>query len=80
MEREEEEEENYGQKDDDNSKEEEEAEEEMMKNTENNRKATSETLATIANDCNNFLAFLQAVAVKSAWVIAAPLSLRAEKH
>ena len=42
--------------------------------------AAAETLATIEDDCDNVLAFLQAVAVKYPRVIAAPLSLRAEKR
>ena len=41
--------------------------------------ATAETLAPFTVDCNDVLAFLQAVAVKSPRVIAAPLSLRAYK-
>ena len=63
-----------------NSKEEEEAEEDTKKKTEKKRKATVETLATIADNCNNILAFLQSVAVKSPRVIATPLSLRTNKQ
>ena len=37
-------------------------------------------LATIAENCDNVLAFLQAVAVKSPQVTADPLSLRVDKH
>ena len=42
--------------------------------------ATVKTLITVTDDCNNVLAFIQAVAVKSPRVIAAPLSLRADKR
>ena len=42
--------------------------------------ATSEALATIADNCDNVLAFLQVVAVKSPRVVAAPLSLRADNR
>ena len=42
--------------------------------------AAVETLATITDDCDNILAFLQAVAVKSPRVLAAPLSIRADKR
>ena len=42
--------------------------------------AAARTLATIADDCDNVLAFLQAIAVKSPRVIVAPLSLLADKH
>ena len=41
--------------------------------------AAAETLASVAADCNDVLAFLQAIVVKSPRVIAAPLSLRADK-
>ena len=41
--------------------------------------AAAETLAPFAVDCDDILAFLQAVAVKSPRVIATPLSLRADK-
>ena len=41
--------------------------------------AAAETLAYITEDCDDVLAFLQAVAVKSPRVIAAPLSLRVDK-
>ena len=44
------------------------------------RQAASNTLTTIADDCGNVLVFLQDVAVKSPRVIAAPLSLRADKR
>ena len=40
--------------------------------------AAAKTLATIAYDCDNVLAFLQAVSVKSPRVLAAPLSLCAD--
>ena len=43
-------------------------------------KGTTKTLATIADDCDNVLAFLQDVAVKSLRVTVAPLSLHADKH
>ena len=42
--------------------------------------AAANTLATIADYCDDVLAFLQAVAVKSTRVLAAPLSLCADKH
>ena len=42
--------------------------------------AASETLATIADACDNVLAFLQTIAVKSPQVISSPLSLRADKR
>ena len=44
------------------------------------RQATAETLATITEDCDEVLAFLQAVSVKYPRVIADPLSLRADKR
>ena len=37
-------------------------------------------LATVTSDCDNILAFLQAVAVNSPWIIVAPLSLCTDKH
>ena len=80
MNREEEKDDSNGEEDNNNSKEEEEAEEDTKKKTEKKRKATVETLATIADNFNNILAFLQAVAVKSPWVIATPLSLRTNKQ
>ena len=42
--------------------------------------AAAETLATIAYNCDKVLAFLQVVAVKYHQVIAAPLSLCADKR
>ena len=42
--------------------------------------AAAEMLASFAVDCNDVLVFLQAVAVKSPRVLAAPLSLCAEKR
>ena len=42
--------------------------------------AAAETLASIADDCDNVFAFLQAVAVKSPRVLAATLSLCADKR
>ena len=42
--------------------------------------ATAETLASIADDCDDVLAFLQAVTVKYPRVLAAPLSLCADKR
>ena len=42
--------------------------------------AAAKTLASIADDCDDVLAFLQAVAVKSPRVLAAPLSLRVDKR
>ena len=42
--------------------------------------AAAKTLASIAVDCNDVLAFLQVVAVKPYRVLAAPLSLRADKR
>ena len=44
------------------------------------KQATSETLATIADDCDDVLDFLQAFAVKSPQVAVAPLSLCTEKR
>ena len=41
--------------------------------------AAAKTLAYFAVNCDDLLAFLQAVTVKSPQVIAAPLSLRADK-
>ena len=43
-------------------------------------KATSEMLATITDNCDEVLDFFQAVTVKLPRVIAAPLSLCAEKR
>ena len=57
-----------------------EAEEEKEKKTWKKNKATNETLSTIVEDCDDFLAFLQAVAVKFPRVIKSPLSLCADKH
>ena len=54
-------------------------EEEKKKDTGKNNKSTAETFATISEDYNNVLDFLQAISVKSLRVIAAPLSLCAEK-
>ena len=56
-----------------------EAEDEKTTKKGNAKHATAKTLATIVDGCNNVLAFLQAVAVKSPQVIADPLSLRADK-
>ena len=42
------------------------------------KQATAKTLATIAGNCDNVLAFLQSITFKSLRVIAAPLSLRAD--
>ena len=42
--------------------------------------AAAKTLASIADDCDNVLAFLQAVAVESPRVLAAPLSLCMDKR
>ena len=42
--------------------------------------ASAETLATIADYFDDVLAFLQAVAIKSPRVLAAPLSLCADKR
>ena len=41
--------------------------------------AAAETLASIADDCDDVLAFLQAVAFKYPRVLAAPLSFRTDK-
>ena len=51
-----------------------------MEKTGKKKKATAETLATIVHDCDDVLAFLQAVAVKSPQVVSAALSLCADKH
>ena len=42
--------------------------------------AVAEMLASTADDCDDVLAFLQTVGVKYPQVLAAPLSLRAEKR
>ena len=52
----------------------------MKKNMVKNNKTSNKTLATITDDCNDVLAFLQSAAVKSPQVIAAPLYLRADKR
>ena len=57
-----------------------ETEDEMTSNTGKVMLATANTLVPFTDDCNDVLAFLQAVAVKSPRVIAAPLSLRADKR
>ena len=44
------------------------------------KQAAAKTLTTIVDNCDNVLAFLQAVAVKYPRVIAVPLSLRADKR
>ena len=41
--------------------------------------ATTKMLATIADNCDDVLAFLQAVAIKSPQVITAPLFLHMDK-
>ena len=43
------------------------------------KQATTETLSTIADGCDDFLDFLQAVAIKSSRFIAAPFFLRTNK-
>ena len=50
--------------------------EETKTNREDQAEEKSEMLATIAANCNYVLAFLQAIAVKSPRIIAAPLLLR----
>ena len=57
-----------------------EAEEKNTTNKGKKKQATAETLTTIANDCDEVLAFLQAVAFKSPQVTAAPIYLRANKR
>ena len=57
-----------------------EAEDKNLAKPGKKNQSTSETLTTITDNCNDVLAFLQAVAVKSPRVIASPLSLRADKH
>ena len=57
-----------------------EAEDEKTMKTGKEKLATAETLSTIADYCNDVLAFLQAVAVNSPRVIADPLSLRVDKR
>ena len=42
--------------------------------------AAAKTMASIADNCNNILAFLQVIAVKSTRFLVAPLSLRADKR
>ena len=42
--------------------------------------ATAETFATIADNCDDVLAFLQDIAIKFTRVLASPLSLHAEKR
>ena len=49
-------------------------------NQEFSETAAAKTLATITDDCDDVLAFLQAVAVNSPRVIAAPLSLCPDKR
>ena len=44
------------------------------------KQVTNETLATIADDYDNVLVLLQAIAVKSPQVIAAPIYLLADKR
>ena len=48
---------------------------ETYNRSEESAKENADTLATIADDCNDILAFLQAATVKSPRIIAAPLSL-----
>ena len=57
-----------------------EAEEENITNNGKTKQDTSDMLATIADNCENVLAFLQAVTVKSPRVTTAPLSLHATKR
>ena len=56
------------------------AEDEKTAKTGKSEQATAKTLNTIADNCDEFLAFFQAAAVKSPQVITAPLSLRADKR
>ena len=56
----------------------EEAEEDTKKKTGKKKQATAKRLVTITDNCDDVLDFIQAVAVKSPRVTAAPLSLRAE--
>ena len=60
--------------------EEEEKKEYTKKNTGKNKKATAETFSPITDYCDYLLNILQSVAVMSPQVIAAPLSLFADKH
>ena len=55
-----------------------EAEDTNLANPGKAKHAAAETLTTISDDCDDVLAFLQAVAVKYPRVIADPLSLRAD--
>ena len=57
-----------------------EAEDKKMAKPGKEKQATAKTLTTIADDCGDVLVFLQAVAVKSPRVIAAPLSPCANKR
>ena len=57
-----------------------EAEDKNTTKTGKTNQSTANTLATIADNCNGVLTLLQAVAVKSPRVTAAPLSLRVEKR
>ena len=55
-----------------------EAEDNILTKKGKAKQATTKTLDTIADKCDNVLAFLQAVVVKSPRVISATLSLRAD--
>ena len=57
-----------------------EAKDEKMTKTGKAKKATAETFTTIADDCDDVLAFLNSIIVKSPRAIAAPISLRTENR
>ena len=57
-----------------------EAEDEKTTKEGKANQATTKTLATISEDCDDILSFLQAIVVKSPQVITSPLSLQADKR
>ena len=73
-------EEDDGSKDNKDSEGGKEAEEETKNETVNKKQSIAKTLATITENCDDVLDFLQAVAFKSPRITAAPLSLRADKR
>ena len=72
--------ENASREDNDNDEGSEEAKDKKTTDTGKANQDTAETLATIVYDRETFLAFLQAVAFKSPRVVAAQISLRADKR
>ena len=65
---------------DDRDEDEEESKEEKKEENKKKKKATTKTLVTIAYNCDNVLAFIQAVTVKSPRVITTLLYICAEKR